>query len=326
MHLLRLTSGVDSLVIGEDQVLGQIKRAFAFSRKNRYAGSNLSIIFERALKLGSRIRTSTGLNKGSVSVGSIAVNLAEQYFDNLKNKRIMLIGSGEGASLVAKSLKQRHVNFMITSRTFERAKSFADTVAGKPIQFENALEIFHDVDLIFVSTTAPYYLITYDRIEKARSKTEEGMMIFDLSNPRTVEEKVATIKKVKLINMDQISEIVEKNMRARKNEIQSAEKLIDEEMRFVDTTLRRKKAEPMIVSMFKNVDIIRDRELKKAFSILGKTLGSNESKTIEQLSYAIVEGILSTPMNNLRKEIELCDENEELMKIVAKLFRYEDKY
>jgi glutamyl-tRNA reductase len=325
-HLLRLTSGVESLVIGEDQVLGQIKRAFAFSRKNGYAGSNLSIIFERALKLGSRIRTSTGLNKGSVSVGSLAVNLAEQYFDNLKNKRIMLIGSGEGASLVAKSLKQRQVNFMITSRTFERAKSFADTVAGKPIQFENALEMFHDLDLIFVSTTAPYHLVTYDRIEKARSKTEEGMMIFDLSNPRTVEEKVATIKKVKLINIDQISELVEKNMRARKNEIQSAEKLIDEEMRFVDTTLRRKKAEPMIVSIFKNVDIIREHELKKAFSILGKTLGSNESKTIEQLSYAIVEGILSTPMNNLRKEIELCDENEELMKLVAKLFRYEDKY
>jgi len=325
-HLLRLTSGVESLVIGEDQVLGQIKRAFAFSRKNGYAGSNLSIIFERAIKLGSRIRTSTGLNKGSVSVGSLAVNLAEQYFDNLKNKRIMLIGSGEGASLVAKSLKQRQVNFMITSRTFERAKSFADTVAGKPIQFENALEMFHDLDLIFVSTTAPYHLVTYDRIEKARSKTEEGMMIFDLSNPRTVEEKVATIKKVKLINIDQISELVEKNMRARKNEIQSAEKLIDDEMRFVDTTLRRKKAEPMIVSIFKNVDIIRERELKKAFSILGKTLGSNESKTIEQLSYAIVEGILSTPMNNLRKEIELCDENEELMKLVAKLFRYEDKY
>ena len=105
-----------------------------------------------------------------------------------------------------------------------------------------------------------------------------------------------------MINIDQISELVEKNMRARKNEIQSAEKLIDEEMRFVDTTLRRKKAEPTIVSIFKNVDIIREHELKKAFSILGKTLGLNESKTIEQLSYAIVEGVLSTPMNNLEKK------------------------
>ena len=327
LHLLKLASGLDSLVVGEDQVLGQIKRAFEFSRKNRYVGPNLSVIFDRALKVGSRIRTSTALNKGSVSIGSIAVNLAERYFDNLKNRRVMLIGSGEGASLIAKSLKQRNVNFMITSRTFERARSFADTVAGNPIPFENAVENFGHVDLIFVSTTAPYYLITHDRIEKAMGSREEGMMIFDLSNPRTVEEKVAIIKKVKLINMDQIAEIVEKNIRARKSEIQSAEKIIDDEINSVDTILKRKKAEPIVVSVFKNVDIIRDRELKKALSMLGKKIGPEESKTIEQLSHAIVEGILSTPMNNLRKEIEVCNGNEEeIMKVAAKLFKYEDKH
>jgi glutamyl-tRNA reductase len=325
-HLLKLASGLDSLVVGEDQVLGQIRRALEFSRKNHYAGSHLQIIFDRAVKVGSRIRTHTGLNKGSVSIGSMAVRLAEEYFDNLNDKRIMLIGSGEGASLIAKSLKQRHVNFMITSRTFERAKSFADTVAGAPIPFENALEMFDDVNLIFVSTTAPYYLVTYDRVEKARRNAKEGLLIFDLSNPRTVEDKVATIKKVKLINIDQISEIVEKNIRARKNEIQSAEKIINSEMESVDSLLKRRKVEPIVVSIFKSVDVIRERELKKALSIIGKSLGPKEAKTIEELSYAIVEGILYTPMNNLRKEIELSNENEELMRVVSKLFKYEDKY
>ena len=325
-HLLKLASGLDSLVVGEDQVLGQIRRALEFSRKNHYAGSHLQVIFDRAVKVGSRIRTHTGLNKGSVSIGSMAVRLAEEYFDNLNDKRIMLIGSGEGASLIAKSLKQRHVNFMITSRTFERAKSFADTVAGILIPFENALEMFDDVNLIFVSTTAPYYLVTYDRVEKARRNAKEGLLIFDLSNPRTVEDKVATIKKVKLINIDQISEIVEKNIRARKNEIQSAEKIINSEMESVDSLLKRRKVEPIVVSIFKSVDVIRERELKKALSIIGKSLGPKEAKTIEELSYAIVEGILSTPMNNLRKEIELSNENEELMRVVSKLFKYEDKY
>ena len=238
----------------------------------------------------------------------------------------MLIGSGEGASLIAKSLKQRHVNFMITSRTFERAKSFADTVAGVPIPFEYALDMFDDVDLIFVSTNAPYYLVTYDRVEKARRNAKDGLLIFDLSNPRTVEDKVATVKKVKLINIDQISEIVEKNIRARKNEIQSAEKIINNEMGSVDSILKRRMVEPIVVSIFKSVDVIRERELKKALSILGKSLGPKEAKTMEELSYAIVEGILSTPMNNLRKEIELCNESEELMRVVAKLFKYEDKY
>ena len=143
---------------------------------------------------------------------------------------------------------------------------------------------------------------------------------------RTVEEKVASIKKVKLINMDQIAEIVEKNIRSRKNEIQSAEKIIDTEMKSVDTMLKRKRVEPMVISIFKKVDEIREHELKKAFYILRDKVGPGEAKVVEQLSYAIVEGVLSAPMNNLRKEIEMgITDQEEIMKIIAKLFRYEDK-
>ena len=238
----------------------------------------------------------------------------------------MLIGTGEGASLVGKSLKKRDINFLVTSRTFERAKSFADTVGGKPIPFDKALEVLHEVDLIFASTTAPYYLITYDRIERAMNKRENGMMILDLSNPRTVEERVAEVRKIKLINMDQIAEIVENNMRSRKNEISSAEKLINIEMNSVDSMYKRKKADPIVVSIFKNVDAIRDRELKKAFSILGKRIEPEEAKVIEKLSYAIVEGILSSPMNNLRKELEKSEAKEEdFMKLILKLFKYENK-
>ena len=326
LHLLRLASGLDSLVIGEDQILGQVKRAFDFASKHHYAGSSLSVMFDRAVKLGSRVRTSTSLNKGSISIGSIAVNLAEDHLDNLKSKRIMLIGTGEGATLVAKSLKKRDISFLVTSRTFQRAKAFADTVGGEPTPFEKALEILHEVDIIFVSTTAPYYLITYDRVEKAMSKRENGMMILDLSNPRTVEERVAQLRKIKLINMDQIAEIVENNRRSRKNEISSAEKLIDIEMNSVYNMYKRKRAEPIVVSIFKNVDAIRNSELKKAYSILGKRIGPEESKVVEKLSYAIVEGILSSPMNNLRKELEECEENEEdFMRFILKLFNYENK-
>jgi glutamyl-tRNA reductase len=152
------------------------------------------------------------------------------------------------------------------------------------------------------------------------------MMIFDLSNPRTVDEKVATIHGVKLINMDQIAELVEKNMRLRKKEVNSAEKIIQTEMRSVESMMKRMKAEPVIVSVFKSVDSIRERELRKALSMLGKKADAKEARIIEQLSYAIVEGILSTPMNYVRKEMEAGDMgNEELMKVVAKMFKYEDE-
>jgi glutamyl-tRNA reductase len=324
LHLLKLSSGLDSLVIGEDQILGQVKRAFEFSRKNRYAGPHLSVIFDRAVKVGGKVRTTTGVNKGSVSIGSMAVKLAEEYFDKLNNRSVLLIGSGEGASLVAKSLKQREAHFMITSRTFERAKSFADTVGGNPVPFESAVQMFQEVDLIFLSTTAPYYLITYDRIEKAMAKRDKWLVVFDLSNPRTVEERVATIKKVKLFNIDKITEIVERNIRTRKTEIASAQRIIDEEMKLVDTVLKRKDAEPMVVSIFKDVDKIREREFKKAISILGAKIGPEERRIMEQFSYAMVEAIMSTPMNSLRKELGTDSKNEDVMRIAARLFNYHE--
>ena len=324
MHLMKLASGLDSLVVGEDQILGQVRRALEFSRSGRYASANLSLIFDRAVKVGSRVRTATGINKGNVSIASVAVNLAEEYFDDLEGKTIMLIGTGEAASLVAKVLKKRDINFMVASRAPERAQSFAGTVAGTPIPFDSALEMLRKVDVIFTATVAPYRLLTFERIENAMKNRREGMMIFDLSNPRTVDEKVATIHGVKLINMDQIAELVGKNMRSRIKEINSAEKLINGEMKSVDAIMKRMKAEPVVVSVFKNVDTIRGRELKKALAMLGKKLGPEEARVVEQLSYAIVEGVFLTPMNNLRKVVEE-GESEELMKIVAKLFKYEEK-
>lgn len=325
MHLLKLASGLDSLVVGEDQILGQVRRAFEFSRSNRYAGSNLAVVFDRALKVGSRVRNATGINKGNVSIASIAVNLADEYFDDLKAKKVMLIGSGEAASLVAKVLKRQEIDFMVTSRTYERARSFSETVAGTPVPFDEALDMLGKIDLVFVASTAPYFLITHERMQDAIKGRKGAMMIFDLSNPRTVDERVASIHRIKLVNMDQIAELVEKNMRTRMKEVHSAEKIIDGEMKSVDSMMKRLKAEPVIVSVFKSVDGIRERELKKALSMLGKKSGPEEARIIEQLSYAIVEGILATPMNYLRKEMEEGRDAEELMKIIAKMFKYEDE-
>lgn len=323
-HLLRLTSGLESLVVGEDQILGQVKRAFEYSRQNCYVDSFIPIIFEHAIKVGTRIRTNTGLNKGSVSIGSIAVNLAEEYFDDFENKKVLLIGTGEGATLVAKSLRKRQVNFEVASRTFERAKSFSSTVGGTPVKFEDALHKFDNTDVIFVSTTAPYYLITYDRIFKS-SKKNRGMMIFDLSNPRTVDDKIATISGIKLVNIDQIAEIVDRNLKRRHEEIRLAEKMIQNGMQSMDLLFRKIKAEPFVVSIFKIVDDVRNRELSKAARMLGINKGMKEFEIIEQLSYAIVEGILSTPMNNFRREIGNTEKNEEVLNIVSRIFNYEPK-
>ena len=324
-HLAKLTSGLDSLVIGEDQILGQVKRSVEFSRRHGFLGPNLNVLFDRTIKTGIKVRAATGINKGSMSIGSMAVNLAYEYFDDISEKRILLIGSGEGASLIAKTLKQRSIKFFISSRTFERAKSFSDTVAGIPIPFEEAIQkLYSEIDIVFISTIAPYYLLTYERMAEIMEKRDNGLMIFDLSNPRTVEDKIATINKIKLVNIDQISEIVEKNIRKRKKEIQSAEKIIDEEIFLIKETLKRKSSEPVIITIFKDADSIREKEFKKALALIGNKIDEKEMKIFEQFSYALVEGILSTPMNNLRKEFSQNNKNNnELINLALKLFNYE---
>jgi glutamyl-tRNA reductase len=324
LHLLRLTSGLDSLVIGEDQILGQVRRSFEYSRTNGYSGSNLSLIFMKAVKVGSKVRTSTRLNKGNVSIGSVAVNLAENYFDDLKNRSILIIGSGEGASLVAKSLRQREVEFMITSRTLERAKSFADTAGGHPISFESALSGLKGYDVVFVSTTAPYFLITYERISKAMLARKKGMLVFDLSNPRTVEDHISMIRGIKLINMDQIAEIAENNLRLRKNEIASAEKIIDTEAKSFADILKSRRVEQLIDSIFRSVDLLREGELDRALTLLSNRLGPDEKRIIRELSHALISSILSTPMNNLRKEVRIGDISEQdVLKMVENIFNYD---
>lgn len=319
-HLLKLASGLDSLVIGEDQILGQVKRAFDSARKSRYAGLHLGLLFDNAIKVGSKVRTTTGINKGTVSYGSMAVKLADEYLNGLEGKSIMIIGSGESASLVAKTLRTRKIDFMVTSRTFERAKSFSETVGGKPIFFEQALEMLNTIDALFVATTAPYYLIPFERAEKAMRNREKLMVVVDLSNPRTVEEKVTTLKGLKLINIDEVSALVEKNLQVRMHEVKDAERIIEDGIYTVEARMKRLEAEPVVETLFKKVNTIRQRELGKALAMLDD-LSDEQKKVVEQLSHAIVEGILSNPMDILRKASE--DGDKELMKAVLKLFKYE---
>jgi glutamyl-tRNA reductase len=153
-----------------------------------------------------------------------------------------------------------------------------------------------------------------------------SLLIFDLSNPRTVEDNISQIDNVHLFNLDQIGGIVQKNLQWRKAEIQSADKIIEEEMKNMDLLLKRRKVDPVVVSVFRNVDKIRKRELNKALSILGPKIGPQEGKIIEQFSHALLEGIMSTPMNNLRRQVQNDKYDEqELMRLAAKLFNYENE-
>ena len=318
-HLLKLTSGLDSMVIGEEQILGQIKDSITFARNSKKSGEHLNTLFDKAIRVGTRVRNSTGISKGSISVGSMAVKLAEENVDDMKEKQILLIGTGEAAALVAKSLNRRGYEFSISSRTLERSTSFSKTVGGNPVDFNEILEGFGRYDIVFVATTAPYFLVTHERIRDALNQKQHGMMILDLSNPRTVDEKVAELSGIKLMNIDQIAEMVDKNMRSRIGQKNSAEEIIKEELPVLEASMKRLEAEPVVKDVFKNIDSLRIKELQKALNMLGE-LDDDKKKIIDDLSKAIVESIVTTPMNNLRKHTE--QGNTDLLGAVEKLFEY----
>jgi glutamyl-tRNA reductase len=321
-HLLKLTSGLDSMVLGEEQILGQIKKSITAARQAKFSGARLNTLFDKAIRIGTRVRNSTGISKGGISVGSMAVKLAEENVDELKTKRILLIGTGESATLVAKSLKKRAYEFFISSRTIERSKAFSETLGGKPIRFEDVLSGFDKFDVLFVATAAPYFLVTFDRIKQAMNTKKNGIMILDLSNPRTVDEKVATLPGIKLMNLDQIAEMVDKNMRSRIGKVSTVENIISEELPVIEASMKRLEAEPIVKEVFKNIDSLRVKELQKALQMLGET-DEKRVKIIEELTKAVVESIVSTPMNNLRKASE--QGNPELLDAATKLFDYNKK-
>ena len=321
-HLLKLTSGLDSMVIGEEQILGQVKDSITAARGRKASGQHLNTLFDRAIHVGTRIRNSTGISKGGVSLGSMAVKLAEENIDDLKSKDILLIGAGEVSTLVAKSLGRRGYQFFVTSRTIERSKAFSETMGGSPVKFEEVLSSFHKYDVIFVATTAPYFLVTHERILNAIKEKKKGMMILDLSNPRTVDEKVATVSGIKLMNIDQIAEMVDKNMRSRIGKVKTVENIISEELPVLEASMNRLDAEPIVKDVFKNIDTLRVKELKKALQMLDEK-DENKIKIIEELTKAVVESIVSQPMNNLRKASE--EGNPEILDAASKLFDYKKK-
>ena len=321
-HLLKLTSGLESLVVGEEQILGQIKESIAVARNTKASGKRLNKLFDTSIRIGTRIRNSTGISKGGISLGSMAVKLAEENVDDIKSKNVLLIGTGEAATMVAKSLNKRGYEFHVTSRTVERSTGFSQTLGGKPIKFEDVLSAFDNYEIIFVATIAPYFLVTFDKMIESMKNKKSGMMILDLSNPRTVDEQVATIPGIKLMNIDQIAEMVDKNMTKRKEKVSTVQNIISEEVPIIEATMKRLDAEPLVKDVFTNADSMRIKELQKALQMLGET-DEKRIKIIDELTKAVVESIVSAPMNNLRKASE--QGNPDLLETASKLFNYKKK-
>jgi len=238
-HLLRLASGLDSLVVGKEEIVEELKKSISIAKEAKTSGKILDKLFDTILHVSTNIRNSTKIGKEVISIGDMAVKLTEEAMDNIGSKKILLIGTGETAGMVAKTLNKNNYTFEVTSMTIERATGFSKILGGKPIEFNDAMSGFDKFDVIFVATTADTFLITFKKIEKIMKNKKKGTLIMDLSDPRTVDEQIATIKKIKLVNPSQINEMLEENTKKRKSAASAAEEMVNPEIPIIEATMKR---------------------------------------------------------------------------------------
>jgi len=235
-HLLRLAAGLDSVVVGKEEILDEIKKAVLTAQENGASGEILNKLFEHVVRIATSIRDSTGITKTARSIGDVGVHLAEEKV-GLEKKKILLVGTGETAAMVAKSLNKKGLKFDVVSMTIERATGFSKILGGTPVEFEAVLSEFDKFDVVFVGTTADYFLLTYERIRRVMEKKKTGVMILDLSEPRAVEESVTMIPGLKLVFRDQIAEVDEEKQE-RRTQVSAAEKMISDEAPILEANMK----------------------------------------------------------------------------------------
>ncbi len=321
-HLLRLASGLESMIVGEDQILGQIKELYAIAKNAGTTGNTLDTAFGKAIQVGKRVRTETGINKGSVSIGSAAVDLADEILNGLTGKTILVIGAGEMGTLVARALAHKNIDAIyIANRTFERAEMLADELCGLAVPYSDVEEHIKTADVVISATSAPHYVLTKEIMSNAMENRDREILLIDIANPRDIEDAVTEVPNVTLHNIDGLRIINEKNMQMRHKEAKKAEVLIKEELVLLDAQFKRQLADGLISELYARLYDVREQEKEHAINRLKAyhSIGDIEIKVLDDLTHSLVNKILSEPTKALRNAAE--HDNEDMLDTVSKLFK-----
>ena len=294
-HLLRLASGLDSVVVGKQEIYDEITKSVEIAKQSKASGKVLNKLFDNALRIAKNIRKTSKIDENVLSYGDIAVKMAEENAGIDGKKKVLLIGTGEAAGMVAKTMQRKGYAFDITSQKIERSTDFSRILAGTPVEFSDVLAGFDKYSIIIVATTADYFIITYEIIKRAMKDYKKGMLILDISDPRAIEETVTKILGVKLLFRDQITEMDdEKLMEALQKKVSSVEELIEKEVPIFEATMTNIQPEPIVKDIAASVDSIREKELQKALAKLGLK-DKKRIQIIEELTKSVAESIVSVP-------------------------------
>ncbi len=325
-HGFRVASGLDSMVLGESQILGQIKEAFRMATEAGTIGSYLNRYFNRVFYVAKRVRTETEIASKPVSVSYVAVLLAKKIFGDLLGRRALLVGAGKMGELAATHLKaQGSPEIWVTNRSYERAQSIAKSCEGQVIHFSDFVLSLPKVDVVITSTGSETYLLRTEHIREAMQlRKNRPLFIIDIAVPRNVDPEVNSIPNVYLYDLDDLQAIVESNLKERKSEAQKAEILITHEVQDFSEKLKALALTPTIQLLAGKFDRIRRQELEKAFGRL-KELSAADKTIVEACTQAIINKILHDPLLALKTEQkELTEQSPGLSEILQKVFRLDE--
>lgn len=239
-HLFRVASGMDSMVLGETEVLGQLKKAYDLALQHKHTGPVLNKAFQKAFNVAKYIRTETGIQRGSVSVASVAVELAEKIFDKLSERTVMVIGAGDTSEKTARALLSRGAkSVLVSNRTFERADEMARALGGRAVRFEDWDKEFAGIDIVISSTSAPHYILDRARLAPLMDlRRNRPLLLIDIAVPRDIEPEVNFLENVYLYNVDDLQTLADDSMRQRKDELARCEAIIREKAKSLLETRR----------------------------------------------------------------------------------------
>jgi glutamyl-tRNA reductase len=317
MHLLRMTSGLESMIVGEDQILGQVKDAKHKAVKNHHCGKSLDAIFTKAIHVGQVVRNKTNINKGSVSIGSAAIDLAEKHIGCLDDKSVLVIGAGKMGRLVAKALAEKDLHaIFVANRTFYVAVELAKDLGGEAILFSDLERYLATADVVISATSAPHAIITKERL-LGIDMDYENLMMVDIANPRDISDDVRELD-VKLFNIDDLREIADENTQLRIKEFGEAENIINDEFILLKDSFKIMELDEILGNLRASMEEIRQRETQKASVKLADVDGS--VKILDNLTNSIVNKIFFDISKNVKKAAK--DENKDIIDAAEYIFDF----
>lgn len=300
-HLLSVAAGLDSMVLGESQIQGQVQDSYQQALNLNISDSVINTLFMTALTAGKRVRTETQIDRQAVNISSAAVEMAEHFFGSLEDKTVLVLGAGETSELTSRHLVAHGISsIMVANRTFERANWLAQEIGGTAICFDQLNDYFSKADIIISSTASPHYVLHYDDFQPILDKRDKPLLMIDIAVPRDIDPRFREDSHVRLFDLDDLQSQVALNKAYREKEAVLAREIVDEELENYKFWLDTLWVIPTIVQMQEQIEYIKTSEIQKAKNRL-PNLTEREEQIIERLANGIVNRWMHQPMVNMKK-------------------------